>query len=161
MSPIERAVREFHEKFDCGIAETPRLPRVSDTVNLILQRGVMELHQLAWLMMQAAASERGEESHLLLIRLQLLLEELAELAEALREGDVEAALHELVDLLYVVEGTFLSLGLWEVKEQALLEIHRSNMTKLVDGRPALNEAGRVVKGPDYQKPDLKKILEEL
>lgn len=95
-----------------------------------------------------------------LIRLQLLQEELGELAHGLASGDVVECLDALGDLQYVLDGTFLALGLDKYKMEAVREIHRSNMTKLGDdGKPILNEAGRVVKSSNYEPPNLKKLLE--
>ena len=53
------------------------------------------------------------------------------------------------------------LGFYAIREVAFFEVHNSNLSKLgPDGKPILNEAGRVVKGPNYRKPDLKKVWEE-
>jgi predicted HAD superfamily Cof-like phosphohydrolase len=95
-----------------------------------------------------------------LLRLQLIQEELSELAEAMAKGDLVACLDALVDLRYVLDGTTLALGLQHHFLPGLEEVHRSNMSKLVDGKPVKNEAGRVVKGENYSPPNLKSILEK-
>lgn len=168
--------------------------------------------------------------HVRLTRVQLITEELAELAHAFAAGHLVEALDALTDLQYVVDGSFLALGarayeypargkfhghtvplmpaeyrrldllarmqrplgkftealyggyrvsalqhlaafqlgldeafaacgLECVREEAFNEVHRSNMSKLgADGRPIVNEAGRVVKGPNYFRPDLRRVL---
>ncbi len=89
------------------------------------------------------------------LRLQLCQEELGELADALLDEDAVAALDALCDMRYVADGTALTLGLQHVFNQAFDEVHRSNMTKLdADGNPVINAAGRVVKGPLFEQPDL-------
>lgn len=89
------------------------------------------------------------------LRIKLIRDELEELEEAMLEyHDLEHAAQELADLQYVVDGTFLALGLGEIKERLVAEIHRSNMTKLgPDGRPMRREDGKVLKGPEYQMPN--------
>jgi predicted HAD superfamily Cof-like phosphohydrolase len=94
-----------------------------------------------------------------LLRLHLLQEELGELAEAMAADDIVASLDALTDLQYVLDGTYLAMGLHGHKERAFDEVHNSNMSKLgADGKPILNDAGRVVKGENYVKPDLEKVL---
>ena len=108
---------------------------------------------------QEAREGGDEEGCLLLIRLQLIQEELAELAEAMLEGSVVGCLDALTDLTYVVDGTYLTTGLGHYKLAALVEVHRSNMSKLgKDGKPITSSAGRIVKGPGYIPPDLKAVL---
>lgn len=105
------------------------------------------------------------------LRIELIAEELAELAEAsgLRfdyriipgsgEVDLVGAADACGDLDYVVQGTFLAWGL--PAHEIVSEIHRSNMSKLgVDGRPIYRGDGKVLKGPNYTPPDLRSILLE-
>lgn len=94
------------------------------------------------------------------LRLNLLQEELDELRVALESGDVVEALDALTDLQYILDGTYLALGLAEHKNAAFAEVHRSNMSKLgADGMPIYREGdGKVLKGPDYSPPDLAGIL---
>lgn len=94
-----------------------------------------------------------------LLRLQLITEETSELIHAIAERNMVAVLDALTDLSYVVDGTWLAFGLQDVRHAAMEEVHDSNMTKLDhDGKPIFNDAGRVVKGPNYRKPDLEQIL---
>lgn len=94
------------------------------------------------------------------IRLQLIQEELHELAQSFAEVDIVESLDALTDLQYVIDGTYCALGMdSKLKEAAFNEVHRSNMSKLgEDGKPILNDAGRVQKGPNYFKPDLGAVL---
>lgn len=96
------------------------------------------------------------------LRINLLREELNELEEALENNDPVEALDALVDIQYVLDGAFLALGVHSLKEEAFDEVHRSNMSKLgADGKPILRKSdNKVLKGPNYFKPDLKKILME-
>jgi predicted HAD superfamily Cof-like phosphohydrolase len=95
-------------------------------------------------------------------RVRLLQEELDELKEALADGDAVETLDALTDLQYVLDGAFLSLGMHGVKDTAFAEVHRSNMSKLgEDGKPILRESdGKVLKGPNYFKPDLNKFVQK-
>jgi len=89
------------------------------------------------------------------LRIALLREELDELEEALGNGDPIETLDALTDLQYVLDGSYLSLGFAHVKDAALAEIHRSNMSKLgADGLPVYLPNGKVTKGPNYSPPDL-------
>ncbi len=90
------------------------------------------------------------------LRINLLQEELDELKAALAANDPQETLDALIDLQYVLDGAFLSFGLHAVKELAFEEVHRSNMSKLgEDGKPIRREGdGKVMKGPNYFKPDL-------
>lgn len=94
------------------------------------------------------------------LRLDLLYEELIELRVALENRDSVATLDALTDLQYVLDGAYLSLGLHRWKNAALAEVQRSNMTKLdVQGKPIKRSDGKVLKGPLYEPPDLKKVLD--
>ena len=96
-----------------------------------------------------------------LLRINLLAEELDELKEALDAGDTVEVLDALTDLQYVLDGAYLSFGLQHVKQAAFDEVHRSNMSKLgADGKPIRRpEDGKVLKGPDYFKPDMAQFIE--
>lgn len=93
------------------------------------------------------------------LRLDLLYEELDELRDALDDGDAVATLDALTDLQYVLDGAYLSLGFHRVKDAALAEVQRSNLSKLgADGKPVLRADGKVLKGPGFSPPDLAKVL---
>ena len=95
-----------------------------------------------------------------MLRINLLAEELGELKEALEAGDMVEVLDALTDLQYVLDGAYLSFGLHALKRKAFDEVHRSNMSKLgADGKPVRRESdGKVLKGPDYFKPDLSQFI---
>jgi predicted HAD superfamily Cof-like phosphohydrolase len=94
------------------------------------------------------------------LRINLLAEELDELKEALANNDIVETLDALIDLQYVLDGAFLSLGLHDVKDIAFAEVHRSNMSKLgEDGKPIRRESdGKVMKGPNYFVPDMSQFI---
>lgn len=110
-----------------------------------------------------------------LLRLQLIIEETWELADALGVTlgpkplmvtkdtivDPVASLDALTDLMYVTFGTYHTLGLADCASEAFREVHSSNMSKLDDsGRPIKNEHGKVLKGPYYFKPNLEVIVRQ-
>lgn len=68
----------------------------------------------------------------------------------------EDALKELADLVYVCFQFAAAAG-WELDE-ALVRVHRSNMSKLVDGKPVKDERGKVLKGPNYEPPFLEDLI---
>lgn len=95
------------------------------------------------------------------LRINLLQEEVDELKEALENNDIVEVLDALTDIQYVLDGAYLSFGLQDVKETAFDEVHASNMSKLgADGKPIRRESdGKVLKGPNYFKPDMKKFIQ--
>lgn len=99
------------------------------------------------------------------LRLDLILEELIELEDALLKGDVVETYDALIDILYVTIGTGVESGM--ALAPGFVEVHRSNMSKLgEDGKPIKSRGmeldgfpvGKVLKGPGYFKPDLKEVL---
>jgi predicted HAD superfamily Cof-like phosphohydrolase len=66
----------------------------------------------------------------------------------------------LGDMLYILCGTILTHGMQHIIEDVFAEIQDSNMSKLgVDGKPIYREDGKVMKGPNYRRPDLKQFLD--
>lgn len=93
------------------------------------------------------------------LRNKLLLEELIELHYATTVKDKVQALDALCDLQYVLDGAFLALGFHKVKDDAMAEVHRSNMSKLgADGKPIYREDGKILKGPNYTPPNLAQFV---
>ena len=91
------------------------------------------------------------------LRIDLIEEELNELKEAVKNNNIVEAADALTDILYVTYGAGHSFGV--DLDKCFDEVQRSNMSKLgVDGKPIYNESGKVMKGPDYFAPDLKKII---
>jgi len=86
------------------------------------------------------------------LRARLTREEAREANEALLSGSPAEIAKELADQVYVAFGTALALGI--DLDAAVRAVHVSNMSKLVDGRPLMRPDGKVLKGPDYRKPDL-------
>jgi len=93
------------------------------------------------------------------LRHALLLEEVYELNAASMTGDMVGVADGLADCLYILFGTALAFGLQNHIEQIFDEVHRSNMSKTgPDGRPIYSGNGKVLKGPNYFKPDIESIL---
>jgi predicted HAD superfamily Cof-like phosphohydrolase len=95
------------------------------------------------------------------LRFDLMDEENKEYLEAAKNNDLVEIADALGDMLYILCGTILSHGLQDKIETVFNEIQRSNMSKLgADGKPIYREDGKVMKGPNYFKPNLKAIIEE-
>lgn len=93
------------------------------------------------------------------LRVSLIQEELRELADAVLQENKVEVLDALLDLQYVLDGAFLALGFASVKDRAFAEVHRSNMSKLgADGKPVLRHDGKILKGPNYSEPDLRRFV---
>ena len=91
------------------------------------------------------------------LRLDLIKEELSELTDAMNNKDLLEVADALTDILYVTYGAGHAFGI--DLDKCFDEVQNSNMSKLdEDGKPIYNEHGKVMKGPNYFKPDLKKIL---
>lgn len=93
------------------------------------------------------------------LRHRLLEEENNEYLEACGHDDLVGIADALGDQLYIIYGTILKHGLQNKIEEVFTEIHRSNMSKLDEkGNPILRADGKILKGKNYFKPDIKKIL---
>ena len=91
------------------------------------------------------------------LRLDLIKEELDELTNAIKNNDIVEVADALTDILYVTYGAGHSFGI--NLNKCFEEVQRSNMSKLdEDGKPIFNENGKVMKGPNYFKPNLKKFF---
>ena len=91
------------------------------------------------------------------LRINLIQEELDEFIEAISNKDLKEAADALTDILYVTYGAGHAFGI--NLDNCFDEVQRSNMSKLGnDGKPIYNEHGKVMKGPNYFKPDLNKFL---
>ena len=91
------------------------------------------------------------------LRINLIQEELNEFMEAISNKDLKEAADALTDILYVTYGAGHAFGI--NLDNCFDEVQRSNMSKLgEDGKPIYNEHGKVMKGPNYFKPDLNKFL---
>lgn len=95
------------------------------------------------------------------LRYELMKEENEEYLAAANEGDLVEVADALGDMLYILCGTILEHGMQHKIEEVFEEIQRSNMSKLgADEKPVYREDGKVLKGPDYFRPQLKPILEK-
>ena len=91
------------------------------------------------------------------LRIDLIKEELEELIEAMQDENLLEVADALTDILYVTYGAGHAFGI--DLDKCFEEVQNSNMSKLgEDGKPIYNEAGKVMKGPNYFKPDLSKYL---
>ncbi|MFC2110193.1 hypothetical protein ACFLRU_05340 [Bacteroidota bacterium] len=93
------------------------------------------------------------------LRFNLMAEENEEYLEAANNNDLVEVADALGDMLYILCGTIIEHGMQHKIEEVFNEIQRSNMSKLgADGKPIYREDGKVLKGPDYFKPNIQKIL---
>jgi len=91
------------------------------------------------------------------LRIDLIKEELQELQEAIKNNDLKETIDALTDILYVTYGAGHAFGV--NLDKCFDEVQRSNMSKLDEnGKPIYNDAGKVMKGSNYFKPDLSKFL---
>ena len=91
------------------------------------------------------------------LRIDLIKEELEELIEAMKNNDLLEVADALTDILYVTYGAGHSFGI--DLDKCFEEVQNSNMSKLDDnGKPIYNESGKVMKGPNYFKPNLLKFI---
>ena len=92
------------------------------------------------------------------LRLSLIKEEFDELENAMNKKDLVEIADALTDILYVTYGAGHAFGI--NLDKCFDEVQNSNMSKLdINGKPIYNELGKVMKGPNYFKPNLKKFLE--
>ena len=96
-----------------------------------------------------------------MLRFNLMDEENKEYLEAANNNDLIEVADALGDMLYILCGTILEHGMQYKIEEVFEEIQRSNMSKLgSDGKPIYREDGKVLKGPNYFKPDIQGILDK-
>jgi len=102
---------------------------------------------------QLIGKERG------LLRWDLMEEENTEYLEAVNEDNIIEIADALGDMLYILCGTIIEHGMQDIIHSVFNEIHDSNMSKLgEDGKPIYREDGKILKGENYFRPNLKKIL---
>ncbi len=91
------------------------------------------------------------------LRVSLIEEELSELKEAIKNKDIKEVADALTDILYVTYGAGHAFGV--NLDKCFNEVQRSNMSKLDEnGKPIFNNLGKVLKGPNYFKPDIQKFI---
>lgn len=104
-------------------------------------------------------ADLGEAKNLL--RYKLMREENEEYLEAANDNDLVEVADALGDMLYILCGTIIEHGLQYKIEEVFEEIQRSNMSKLGEnGEPIYREDGKVLKGPNYFKPNIEAILDK-
>ena len=97
------------------------------------------------------------DENIIKLRLKLIKEELEELEQALNDKNLLEVADALTDILYVTYGAGHSFGI--NLDVCFDEVQRSNMSKLdEDGKPIYNEYGKVMKGPNFSKPNLKQFI---
>ncbi len=93
------------------------------------------------------------------LRFNLMKEENEEYIEAARNNDIIEVADALGDMLYILCGTIIEHGMSDIIEDVFDEIQKSNMSKLgADGKPIYREDGKVMKGPNYFKPNFTKFF---
>ncbi|SDQ56322.1 nucleoside triphosphate pyrophosphohydrolase family protein [Flagellimonas zhangzhouensis] len=108
---------------------------------------------------QNPKADLGKDKNLL--RFNLMDEENKEYLEAANNNDMVEVADALGDMLYILCGTILEHGMQYKIEEVFEEIQKSNMSKLgADGKPIYREDGKVLKGPNYFKPDIKTIMDK-
>lgn len=96
-----------------------------------------------------------------MLRFNLMDEENKEYLEATENNDLVEVADALGDMLYILCGTILEHGMQHKIEEVFNEIQRSNMSKLgADGKPIYREDGKVLKGPNYFRPNIQEILDK-
>lgn len=153
MSETRDMVREFHAAFGVEDGREPCVPAAAVPSPFTIRTAVSEL-RYALQKLRSAASRDVRA-----LRLALLTEELVELSEASIERDSVGALDALCDLQYVLDGTVLAYGMDRVADEAFRRVHASNMSKLgADGRPVLDDTGKIRKGPHYAAVKLEDLV---
>jgi predicted HAD superfamily Cof-like phosphohydrolase len=95
------------------------------------------------------------------LRFRLMEEENLEYLEATKNNNIVEIADALGDILYILCGTILAHGLQHKIVEVFNEIQRSNMSKLdINGKPVIREDGKILKGPNYFKPNIKGILDK-
>lgn len=123
-------------------------------------KAVQEFHEAFGLGVQQKPTSKLDLNKVKL-RFNLMAEENEEYLEAAQENDLVEVADALGDMLYILCGTILEHGMQYKIEEVFNEIQRSNMSKLgADGKPIYREDGKVMKGPNYFKPNISEIINE-
>ncbi|GGK42899.1 MULTISPECIES: nucleoside triphosphate pyrophosphohydrolase family protein [Flavobacteriaceae] len=123
-------------------------------------KAVQDFHEAFGLGIQQEPIAKLSDSKLKL-RFDLMTEENEEYLEAAKDNNLVEVADALGDMLYILCGTILEHGMQHKIEDVFNEIQRSNMSKLgANGMPIYREDGKVMKGPNYFKPNIIKILDE-
>jgi predicted HAD superfamily Cof-like phosphohydrolase len=121
-------------------------------------KAVHEFHKAFGLGIQNSPTAELD-THRNLLRYKLMREENEEYLDAANNRDLVEVADALGDMLYILCGTIIEHGMQHKIEEVFDEIQKSNMSKLgADGKPIYREDGKVLKGPNYFKPDINSIL---
>lgn len=118
---------------------------------------VMEFHRAFNLPIDALVVGQ-DAAQLRDLRIDLLAEEWDEYERAEANDDISEIADALADIIYIALGTAIAYGI--PMKEVFAEVHRSNMSKLEDGKPIYYESGKVAKGPSYTPPDIASILQK-
>ncbi|AYR03201.1 MazG-like nucleotide pyrophosphohydrolase [Gordonia phage Octobien14] len=148
----QKDVAQFMRTAGQTVRETPTVPEMTRAQRTYLGHVVDAMIQTAELAKSIALVSPSEQS----LRVRLLTEELAELVEAICDGDLVGIADGTTDLSVVNIGTMCTFGLpagplWD-------EVHASNMSKFVDGKALKDASGKVIKGPGYFKADCAAVM---
>ena len=122
-------------------------------------KAVYEFHKAFGLGIQNSPTAELD-THRNLLRYKLMREENEEYLDAANNRDLVEVADALGDMLYILCGTIIEHGMQHKIDEVFSEIQNSNMSKLgADGNPIYREDGKVLKGPNYFKPNIKGILE--
>lgn len=151
MKTTLESVLEFHQAFECPVATEPNLPRTPNAALLLAVAAKIQ-------MLRNVLREHSKNDPILL-RHSLELEEQAEAMQASANGDLKGLLDAYLDKRYIDEGSILTFGLQSVFSEGFERVHQSNLSKLVDGKPIKDEAGKVKKPPTYKPVDLSDLVD--
>lgn len=148
-------VREFHEKFNHPIHTQPTVPDTK-IVKLRLALILEEFIELT----EACLNEESQTSQELLSTLHGAMDTVKALTDENLSVSLVDVADALTDINYVVYGAGHCFGV--NLDACMEEVQRSNMSKLgQDGKPIYNEHGKIMKGPNYQAPDLATVIGEV
>lgn len=128
MNKYEEQVKEFHRLMEMTI-DAPYTPELLSLRQKLINEEVSELN----------------------VEIDALIEELKQTGTVNKQIKLQM-FKELADLQYVLSGMVVALGI--PMEEVFNRVHQSNLSKLVNGKPLKREDGKVLKGPNYKKPDL-------
>lgn len=128
MNKYEEQVKEFHQLMEMAI-NSPYTPDLLALRQKLINEEVSELN----------------------VEIDSLIKELRQTGSVNRQIKLQM-FKELADLQYVLSGMVVALGI--PMEEVFARVHKSNLSKLVNGKPFKREDGKVLKGPNYKKPDL-------
>ena len=153
MKHAQNCIREMMEAFGQKVRYEPHLP---GDISEDMFEGLLFLSsRLQQIIESHPQSDTSSKERIL--RIHLLMEEFAEYLHAEAVDDIVKIADGLGDMIVIIVGTALSYGI--PIDRVFEEIHKSNMSKLgPDGKPIKNDKGKVMKGPDYFRPDIQGVL---